>query len=239
MVFILVVGDLHIPHRVGELPEKFKSLWQAGKVDQILCTGNVTHKEVREYFRSITNNTVLVAGQEDGAGLNESEIVSQGDFKIGLIHGHTIVPSGDRQALFTLASNLGVDILISGHTHEPHLFQKEEKLFLNPGTGSGAYSGFCATHVPSFLLLDLQANKLKIYRYQLVDGNVDVQLTTFVVVLQVRNVYRVQLLGSQRCRQDLRHGQHYPSIETHRDRKSYSHVFRCFLLAIFQGSQKP
>eukprot|EP00971_Amphidinium_carterae_P021853 431364-Amphidinium_carterae.2 len=37
--------------------------------------------------------------------------------QVGLIHGHQIIPWGDKLALGGCACRLGVDMLISGHTH--------------------------------------------------------------------------------------------------------------------------
>ena len=44
MVLVLCLGDLHIPHRVPDLPPKFKELLKPGKIQMILCSGNVCNK---------------------------------------------------------------------------------------------------------------------------------------------------------------------------------------------------
>ncbi len=41
-----------------------------------------------------------------------------GDFKVGVCHGHQVVPWGDKEALAILQRQMGVDILITGHTHD-------------------------------------------------------------------------------------------------------------------------
>ena len=41
-----------------------------------------------------------------------------GDFKIGLIHGHQVVPWGDLDSLAMTQRQMNVDILVSGHTHQ-------------------------------------------------------------------------------------------------------------------------
>ena len=46
------------------------------------------------------------------------QILEIGEFRIGLIHGHQIVPWGDLDSLAALQRRLDVDILVSGHTHE-------------------------------------------------------------------------------------------------------------------------
>jgi hypothetical protein len=40
------------------------------------------------------------------------------DFKVGVCHGHQVVPWGDKEALAILQRQMGADILITGHTHE-------------------------------------------------------------------------------------------------------------------------
>lgn len=65
MVLVLVIGDLHIPHRTYDLPSKFKKLLVPGKIQQILCTGNVCDKETYEWFRTISPDVHVVKGDYD------------------------------------------------------------------------------------------------------------------------------------------------------------------------------
>lgn len=44
MVLVLALGDLHIPHRAADLPAKFKSMLVPGKIQHIVCTGNLCIK---------------------------------------------------------------------------------------------------------------------------------------------------------------------------------------------------
>lgn len=44
MVLVLALGDLHIPHRAPDLPPKFKSMLVPGKIQHIICTGNLCIK---------------------------------------------------------------------------------------------------------------------------------------------------------------------------------------------------
>lgn len=79
--------------------------------------------------------------------------------KIGVIHGHQCVPTGDLGSLSAIARQMDVDVLVSGHTHVYvarwiHLscahsapvtrFQAVEydnRFFVNPGSASGAWIG--------------------------------------------------------------------------------------------------
>jgi len=37
--------------------------------------------------------------------------------KIGVIHGHQCIPTGDLDSLSSIARQMDVDVLVSGHTH--------------------------------------------------------------------------------------------------------------------------
>ena len=52
MVFVLCVGDLHIPHRAADIPEPFKKMLTPGRINAIFLTGNVCCGEAFDYFRS-------------------------------------------------------------------------------------------------------------------------------------------------------------------------------------------
>ena len=65
MVLVLVIGDLHIPHRVHDLPAKFKKLLVPGKIQQILCTGNLCDRETYDYLRTVAPDVHIVRGDYD------------------------------------------------------------------------------------------------------------------------------------------------------------------------------
>lgn len=65
MVLVLVIGDFHIPHRTHDLPAKFKKLLVPGKIQQIICTGNVCDKETYDYLRTVAPDINIVRGDYD------------------------------------------------------------------------------------------------------------------------------------------------------------------------------
>ncbi|KAJ2056857.1 Vacuolar protein sorting-associated protein 29, partial [Coemansia sp. S155-1] len=65
MTLILVVGDMHIPQRAADIPGKFRKLLVPGKIDQILCTGNLTDRATYEYLRNITPQVHVARGEYD------------------------------------------------------------------------------------------------------------------------------------------------------------------------------
>lgn len=138
MVLVLVIGDLHIPHRVHDLPAKFKKLLVPGKIQQILCTGNLCDRETYEYLRTVAPDVHIVRGDYDEVWsfhyynrhflsyhlmtLRQtpfplSATVTHSPIRIGVIHGHQCVPTGDLSSLSAIARQMDVDVLISGHTH--------------------------------------------------------------------------------------------------------------------------
>lgn len=62
---VLVVGDLHIPHRANSLPNKFKKLLVPGKIQHILCTGNLCTKESFDYLKTLASDVHVVRGDFD------------------------------------------------------------------------------------------------------------------------------------------------------------------------------
>eukprot|EP00124_Ichthyophonus_hoferi_P000152 Ihof_evm16s5 gene=Ihof_evmTU16s5 len=140
-MLVLVIGDMHIPQRAADFPLKFKKLLVPGKIQQVLCTGNLTSKDTLSFFKSLANDMHVVRGDcDENLQWPENKVVTIGQFKIGMCHGHQIVPWGDKESLAMLQRQLDVDILITGHTHKFSSFERDGKLFINPGSATGAFS---------------------------------------------------------------------------------------------------
>lgn len=166
-MLVLVIGDLHIPHRVSAIPDKFKKLLVPDKIQSVICTGNLCTKEQFDYLKSLSSDVHIVKGDFDDGAYPETKVVSLQNWKIGVCHGHQIVPWGDIEAMAILQRQLDVDVLVTGHTHKFAVTPHEGKLFINPGSATGAYGGLQSEVIPSFVLLDLQEGKLTIYVYEL------------------------------------------------------------------------
>ncbi|KAG5637170.1 Vacuolar protein sorting-associated protein 29 [Sphagnurus paluster] len=177
MVLVLVIGDLHIPHRTHDLPAKFKKLLVPGKIQQILCTGNVCDKETYEYLRTISPDVHVVKGDYDESPASPLSItVVHSPIKIGVIHGHQCIPTGDLDSLSSIARQMDVDVLVSGHTHTFQAIEFDNKFFVNPGSATGAWTGaYTGDPIPSFALMDIQGPVVVTYVYQLIEGEVRVE----------------------------------------------------------------
>ena len=86
-----------------------------------------------------------------------------------MIHGHQVLPSGDIDALSNIQRELGCDILVYGYTHELSIKVKDNALFINPGSISGAFSPSIKDNSPSFILIALQGDIAILYLYILSD----------------------------------------------------------------------
>ncbi|KAF4576333.1 Vacuolar protein sorting-associated protein 29 [Pleurotus pulmonarius] len=177
MVLVLVIGDLHIPHRTHDLPVKFRKLLVPGKIQQILCTGNVCDKETFEYLKTVAADVHVVKGDYDETPTFPLSVtVVHPPIKIGVIHGHQCIPTGDLDSLSAIARQMDVDVLISGHTHTFQAIEYDGKFFVNPGSATGAWTGLhTADPIPSFALMDIQGPVVVTYVYQLIEGEVRVE----------------------------------------------------------------
>ncbi|KAG5667546.1 hypothetical protein PVAND_015525 [Polypedilum vanderplanki] len=168
-MLVLVLGDLHIPFRSSCLPSKFKKLLVPGRIHHILVTGNLCTKESYDYLKSLAGDVHVVKGDfDDNLNYPEQKVVTVGQFRIGLCHGHQIVPWGNPDALAVVQRQLDVDILITGHTHKFEAYEHENKFYINPGSATGSFNALDNEQiVPSFVLMDIQATTVVTYVYQL------------------------------------------------------------------------
>ncbi|XP_053225600.1 vacuolar protein sorting-associated protein 29-like isoform X2 [Podarcis raffonei] len=175
-MLVLVIGDLHIPHRCNALPAKFRKLLVPGKIQHILCTGNLCNKETYDYLRTLAGDVHVVRGDfDEGTSYPLQKIILVGPFRIGLIHGHQVIPWGDLDSLAILRRQLDVDILISGHTPKFEALEHENKLYINSGSATGAYNALDRNITPSFVLMDIQSTVVVTYVYQLIGDDVRVE----------------------------------------------------------------
>ena len=163
---IVLVGDMLAPQRISDINEHFKSLLSPNKINHVLCLGNMGSKESYDWLKSLSNDFHCVKGDYDlDVSLPEQKMIQIGEFKIGIIHGHQVLPSGDINSLSNIQRQLGCNILVSGFTHELSIKVKDNVLYINPGSISGAFSPSIKDNSPSFILLALQGDIAIIYSY--------------------------------------------------------------------------
>lgn len=103
------------------------------KMQHVICTGNVGLEQFQK-LRTLAPNIHVVAGEYDdpSLGLPETSVVQVGQFRIGIIHGHQLLPYHSIEAQARMRRKLGVDIMITGHTHRHHVFVHDDSYFINP-----------------------------------------------------------------------------------------------------------
>jgi len=176
-VLVLLIGDLHIPYRTHDLPAKFKKLLLPGKIQQIICTGNVCDKETHDYLRTVAHDVHIVRGDYDeDPRFPLSLTISHPPLRIGVVHGHLNVPVGELDSLGAVARQMDVDVLVSGHTHKFEAIEHQGRFFVNPGSATGAWTGKSSVDpVPSFALMDVQGPVVVTYVYRLIENEVKVE----------------------------------------------------------------
>ncbi len=166
---VLVVGDMFVPQRAPDIDPQFKAILIPNKLQHVLSLGNIGSRESYDWLRSLSSDFHGVKGDYDEGDMPETKLVTIGEFKIGMIHGHQILPIGDTESLACVARQLDCDIFISGNTHKIGVNVLDNKLFINPGSISGAFSNIVADPSPSFILMVLTGTEAIIYLYVLND----------------------------------------------------------------------
>ena len=174
---VLVVGDMFVPQRSPDINEQFKSILIPNKLQHVLSLGNIGSRESYDWLKSLSNDFHTVKGDFDEGDIPEKKVVQIGEFKIGMIHGHQVLPWGDLDALTNIQRELGCDILLSGHTHQIDIKVKDKKFYINPGSISGAFSHLIADPNPSFVLMILQGEEAIVYLYILNDKSQKFELS--------------------------------------------------------------
>ena len=174
---VLVVGDMFVPQRTPDIDEQFKTILIPNKIQHVLSLGNIGSRESYDWLKSLSNDFHTVKGDFDEGDIPEKKVVQIGEFKIGMIHGHQVLPWGDLDSLTNVQRELGCDILLSGHTHQIDIKVKDKKFYINPGSISGAFSHLIADPNPSFILMVLQGEEAIIYSYILNDKNEKFELS--------------------------------------------------------------
>ena len=166
---VLVVGDMYVPQRSQDIDPQFKTILIPNKLQHVLSLGNIGSQESYDWLKTLSNDFHSVKGDFDEGNMPEKKVVTIGEFKIGLIHGHQILPWGNVESLSSVQRELDCDILLSGNTHQTNVTVLDNKLYINPGSISGVFSNVVADPSPSFVLMVLQGTEAIIYVYVLND----------------------------------------------------------------------
>ncbi|MCC7553613.1 MAG: YfcE family phosphodiesterase [Methanobacteriaceae archaeon] len=155
-MIIGLVSDTHLNEHSEELMTKIKIAFKG--VDLILHAGDLTSEIVIEDLEKIAP-VIAVQGNMDrfnGLDLPKTQIIEKEGIKIGLSHGE-VYPRGDNQQLYYIAKELGVKILVTGHTHQAKIEEYEDVLLLNPGSPTSPKLAD-----PTVMLLELDNGEVEV-----------------------------------------------------------------------------
>ncbi|ADC46445.1 phosphodiesterase MJ0936 family [Methanobrevibacter ruminantium M1] len=133
-MLIGLISDTHIPDRRMKLPQKVLDAFE--DVEMILHAGDITSQSVIDDLEAIAPVHAVEGNMDRVVGemnLPPSKIVEAEGHKIGIVHGE-VYPRGDTQQLYYTALELGVDILVSGHSHVAQLEKIKNVILVNPGS---------------------------------------------------------------------------------------------------------
>ena len=129
-----LISDTHITEKRGKLSEKVLESFKG--VDLILHAGDISSQAVLDTLNQIAP-TIAVEGNNDrtrkALDLKPLEIIEISDLKIALVHGDKL-PSRNFNKYCEFTQKHNCDILISGHTHRPHLEKIDNVILINPGS---------------------------------------------------------------------------------------------------------
>ncbi len=164
---VLVFGDAHIPSRRDSIPKAFYTHIEQTSYDMALITGDLVREaEMLAALPPLPRSFIVVGNMDYGSQYNFHEQVQLDSFNVLLIHGTQLRPRGNIKQLWEIVQQIGADVTVHGHTHTASIDLYKDRLFLNPGTVSGATGGWAGRIDASFIELEVSKNKLLVRLFQ-------------------------------------------------------------------------
>ncbi|WP_148883474.1 YfcE family phosphodiesterase [Thermococcus aciditolerans] len=160
-MLIAVTSDTHYGDKTrNPLSLLFQHL-EERTPDLILHAGDVTSHELLEELERFAP-VIAVRGNADHLNLPEERVVDAADIGIGLLHGHRFF-SLNAQFLTLKALDMGVDVLIFGHTHrfyhDTYSIHGKRVVLLNPGSPT-----FPRMDSAGFAFLEIKGENIRVER---------------------------------------------------------------------------
>lgn len=179
---VLVVGDTHIPDRCSRVPIQLRERIERGVPwDFVVFTGDLTEVSVLKWVKLLGKNTYAVRGNMDYLPLPRTASFEVEGFLIGVHHGDGVQPRGDLHKLSKIASEMRVDLLLTGHTHSDFVKPSPDhtKLLVNPGSLTGVWGGGGGSYTPSYAVLLIEHGLVCVEIHRLISSLVEVEMTCF------------------------------------------------------------
>eukprot|EP01064_Diplonema_japonicum_P005072 TRINITY_DN13387_c1_g1_i1.p1 TRINITY_DN13387_c1_g1~~TRINITY_DN13387_c1_g1_i1.p1 ORF type:complete len:186 (+),score=32.86 TRINITY_DN13387_c1_g1_i1:117-674(+) len=175
-MLVLVIADLYIPLRAKGMPEELGKLLQKDTYDLVVSTGNLCDKSVHSFMKSLGKTKVIEGGHDDVKDLPEMEEVMAGELKIG------ITRETDFESLLAAQRKLACDIVVhKSSSHTCTAISKKGRLYICPGSGTGAFSLSHRDVIPSFLVLEITGTDVAVFQYSYVNETLEVTGKNFTI----------------------------------------------------------
>ncbi len=163
---VLVFGDAHIPSRRDSIPEAFFQHISQSNYDLALITGDlVRESEMKSALPPLPRSFIVTGNMDYSSQYNFHEEIQLDDFNVLLLHGTQLRPRGNIKQLWEIVQQVHADIAVHGHTHTASIEIYKDRLFLNPGTISGATGGWEGRTDASFIELEVSKSELSVTLY--------------------------------------------------------------------------
>lgn len=140
---LAIISDTHIPSRSSAIPGDFRD--RVRRADQVVHAGDFDSSAALADVEDLAADLTAVAGNTDpDLGLPRTATVEVGDVTLAVTHG-TGSPRGYEERLAAAGREVGADVVVGGHTHEPLDTTREGLRLLNPGSATGAWPADLAT----------------------------------------------------------------------------------------------
>jgi len=192
LVYVLVIGDTHIPDRAEAIPDRLLSVIEEGAPwDVAVFTGDFTGEEVLSWFKKLGRRAYYVAGNMDYLPLPLKQAFEIEGVRVGVHHGHGVHPRGDPRGLTRIASSMGVNLLFTGHTHVPFIKygSTPDTLLVNPGSLTGVWVGDGGSMKPSMIIAEFRESGRLFFKLYVL-SNDKLAVNTYEAVLE-KEVWRV------------------------------------------------
>ena len=125
-MLIGLISDTHIPDRARQIPQKVLTSFK--DVDLIIHAGDLTTQSVIDELEEIAPVMAIQGNMDRVAGfdLPKARVIDVEGVRIGVAHGE-VYPRADTQQLLYLAKQLDVNILVTGHSHQPKIEQLADR----------------------------------------------------------------------------------------------------------------
>jgi putative phosphoesterase len=146
-----------MPTRRDSIPKEFYKHIESSNYDMAMITGDLVREhDMRAAMPPLPRSFIVRGNMDYGRDYKFSEQIQLDDIKFLLIHGTQLSPRGNIKEFLKVLYETGADVGVHGHTHEAAVDLVEGRLFLNPGTISGATGGYSGLAPASFMELDVR-----------------------------------------------------------------------------------